>query len=1156
VVDLASEGYGVRMIHLWYSNYLERLVDALTEQAFGDACDPLEPRMVVVPNRNLETYLKLEVSRQRGIIANVEFLFLNTFLKRLLPSDVHLLDREMVRGLLLDQILEPEGAPVDEVESYLSVAADPQDRDRRAFQLADQLARFFEEYELSRPQMVGMWPHGTFLTEEPFAGTERWQRELWLRVFGPEGSVARMGSEVPVLRIGQFLDSAVTLSHKLNREVHFFGLSYLARQYYQVIERLAQNTDVHIYALNPCMEYWEDLPSEWRLRRAKQFQKRAQVQPALGLRDEADTLFGEEEDPEPLRLWGQPGRDHVRFLNTLTDSDFMPLFQDPLEDGDTLLHRIQHDIYARQPTHETKPAPYDDSLVVLECPTIQREVEIIASEIWRVMRDFSETGNELNFNDIAVIINPAHRDAYQSHIRAVFRDTWSIPHNVIDITASSNRRFLEGVKLLLELPFGDFKRDQLLRLLTHPNVLADSPDVRPEEWIRWVDELNILYGADASDMEGTYIKREVFHWDQGIKRLVLGAFMESDLDSPRLFGKGTEYIPHSTSPSELGSVTKLVRLTRKLITRARELTSQRQPLRDWYREVADWIRETLKGLDEDDEMDATRVLRAIDGLQERELSTSAVSYRVALDSVNATLANLEVTRGQYLAEGVVVSSFIPMRPIPFKVVFITGMGEREFPRMDVRSPLDLRWARSEQFDNFSSRRNDEYMFLETLISTRDRLYLSYVARNSHTGEEMMPSSVLREIDFMLRRYYLCKEDFERVHRKHPLRRFDPRYFSGDPDLLNVHPEALREAKTLALRASGIDPTSPELFDLLGEIELPDSQVFDDDVTISIRQIRRFLENPLQGTSEFFLGLSAFDEEDVFGVETENFVPPDSFTRRTLKDLFVGSWKRFGGVLTFENLEEHFQEFMRIEELRGDVPTGIFLDSSRRRHLRTMNTWLHNFQQLEIDLGEDPVVFNFGRDRERHAAVQFAESPTFEIENAHGKVKISISGKTAPMLVKSRVSVALGLGSDLGRWNNEYLFVPGFLDYAVLLATGHIEPGDWRVFVNGSSFADKRNLRTFERLEKDEAYEWLLGLFDAMLSGVHAYQFPADAALDHAFRDPKWPKPFDRIARGTRLKWGPIQNPTDEQAYRVPSGDELERLVSHRFGPYLNARARQ
>lgn len=1116
--------------------------------------DPFETRTVVVPNRNLETYLKLEIARRRGISANIEFVFLNNFLRRLAPGDDKLLSREQVRGLLLDHILSTGDPELAQVEAYLAAATSAEDRDKRAFQLADRVARFFEEYELSRPEMVARWDVGTLLTNEPYASTERWQRALWLKVFGPEGAVEKLPGTFRNLRLGEFLKNAMFDSILPQTPVHFFGLSYLARQYYDVLGKLSERGDLHIYALNPCMEFWEDLPSEWRVRRARRFKKRKENEPLLGFRDDRETLFAHEEDPVPLRLWGEPGRNHIQLLNRLSDCDFEGVFHDPLHDGDSLLHQIQHDIYARTPLDETRKRPYDNSLMVLECPTIQREVEIVASEIWRVMRDSRTTGPPLQFNEIAVIINPEDREAYQSHIRAVFRDTWSIPHNIIDITATQNRRFLEAVHLLLGLPFGNFKRDELLRLMTHSNVLAGYPDIRPDDWVRWIDSLQVFFGADSKDFEGTYIKKELFHWDQGLKRLVLGTLMFNDAENPQIYAAQAEYLPFTTSPSELASVARLVRMAREMVDQTRRFQRLKQPLRLWYRDLAAWIARSLVPADEEDEMDQTRVLRAIEELQSQELSTVDVSFRVAFESVSSVISQLEISRGQYLAEGVVVSSFIPMRPIPFKIVFITGLGERHFPRMDVRSPLDLRWATTQWWDNFSNRRADEYMFLETLISTRERLVLSYVARDSHTGETMMPSSVVRELDFMLRRHYLDDHEFQHLHRIHPLRRFDPLYFDGADSLISVHPEALKEAQALAMRDIGRVPGSPEIRQLLGELEIPLGEPDAKQIEITLRQVHRFLQNPLQGTAEFYLGLHRFEETNYFDIESETFVSPLNRETRLLHDVFVDAWHHFGATLNLELLESVYDERVHLEELKGTVPTGLFLRADRQRHLKLLATWFYNFSKVGIGLDSKPVVYNFGQARERHAVVNFVDPLEFDVKRPHGNVRVLLGGKTNPILRSERISVGLGSTEHLNRQSDEHYFVPGFLDAIVLIAAGLLVPGDWSVLVNGRSILSEANTRSFKNLTKIEAKEWIQILLESMLEGVHSYLFPLDSAFEFVDRQKNHPKPFGRIAPHSKLLFGPVHRSLESMHYRIPEAAELDALIETRLGLYLRHRS--
>ena len=65
------------MMHVWYSNQLERLADRLIEN-LGKPKRSTTSRLfrmptIIVPNRNIETYLKYEIARGAGIAAAARF---------------------------------------------------------------------------------------------------------------------------------------------------------------------------------------------------------------------------------------------------------------------------------------------------------------------------------------------------------------------------------------------------------------------------------------------------------------------------------------------------------------------------------------------------------------------------------------------------------------------------------------------------------------------------------------------------------------------------------------------------------------------------------------------------------------------------------------------------------------------------------------------------------------------------------------------------------------------------------------------------------------------------------------------------------------------------------------------------------------------------
>ncbi len=175
------------MIRLVYSNATEQLLDALAATIADERRDagPLEPVRIVVPNANIETYLKLGLAERAGIAANLEITFLRRFLARIAEralAPARAVDVEHVEGCLLaifhdqSRLADPELAPV---RAYLRAAGDGADAvDRRRCQLAATLARLFDEYASSRAQYAGRMARVRGVGPRPGRGRgARWRRE-------------------------------------------------------------------------------------------------------------------------------------------------------------------------------------------------------------------------------------------------------------------------------------------------------------------------------------------------------------------------------------------------------------------------------------------------------------------------------------------------------------------------------------------------------------------------------------------------------------------------------------------------------------------------------------------------------------------------------------------------------------------------------------------------------------------------------------------------------------------------------------------------------------------------------------------------------------------------------------------------------------------
>src|SRR5205823_11860906 len=138
------------------------------------------------------------------------------------------------------------------------------------------------------------------------------------------------------------------------------------------------------------------------------------------------------------------------------------------------------------------------------------------------------------------------------------------PCHLVDAPIDDRGRIGEAVLALLELPTSQMRRGDLLRVLTHPAVLAGHRHVHAEDWVRWTERLGIAHGADGDAHAGTYLEEHShFHWDQGVRRLALGAFMARDRGAVRI-ADGRELLPEDVRPELQASAATFALLVRSL----------------------------------------------------------------------------------------------------------------------------------------------------------------------------------------------------------------------------------------------------------------------------------------------------------------------------------------------------------------------------------------------------------------------------------------------------------------------------------------------------------------------------------------------------------------------------------------------------------------
>ncbi len=790
-------------IELFFSNQLEYLAEKLAAagEADQDRCaDPFLPLKIIVPNNNLSKWLTLTMARRNTIAMNIDFQFLETGLWQMVAAldpdadETRMRDKTHARLMILAVLVQLTGddpvmAPVTGYLRRPDGTAHP-DYSLRLWQLSEKLATLFQEYEYHRTDMIHDWigqtgagKTGRFSETDPLVQCEK---QLYRAVRRLDARRDRTG--IPVLSLMAYADQVLGAPHARPRRpdpgpenggaVHFFGLSQVSAFHLSLIDRLKAFYDIYIYALNPSREFWEDLqtPAE----------KRWVARKNRGLRLHAGEISEGELLGNPghplLAAWGKPGRESIRLLCRLTDYAFNAGFS-PVGPARTLLARVQNDILTLDSGDGPDRMNQDRSLQIVGCPGIFREVETVyANILFNLASD-----DTLQLTDIAVLAPDI--SAYKPVFAAVFnRAPRRLSYNLIDSRADIESVYGQAVLGLLALATSRFTRKNVFDLLLNPCV-ADRWGLSTDDthlWAAWADALNIFHTYETSARPGPDAPASGrYTWQQGLQRLRLARIFSTDADTGGESRHFENLVPYADMDTgDTPQVEKFCLAVTALARAAKMLRLNRAPADAWRRALVSVTSELLSIPDacpgeavvRQNLFEALTDLTFFDQLQPEDAPPRLDASLVAA-YIRFRLGAISGGSGDYLTHGVTIAELRPMRPIPFRIIYLLGMEEGRFPGRADTSPLDLRLKKRRIGDVSSSERN-RYLFLETLLSAREKMYISYVSRDLQKDRVLSPCNVVTQ----LRRYIeeaVLPPDMDFQIPAVPLKGSSPRYL--DPD---------------------------------------------------------------------------------------------------------------------------------------------------------------------------------------------------------------------------------------------------------------------------------------------------------------------------------------------------------------------------------------
>jgi exodeoxyribonuclease V gamma subunit len=438
---------------------------------------------------------------------------------------------------------------------------------------------------------------------------------------------------------------------------------------------------------------------------------------------------------------------------------------------------------ASEPLPKISIATTDKSVQIHVCHSPMREVEVLHDQLLALF----EQHPDLLAKDIVVMMPEVEK--YAPYIQAVFStqsdETTRIPYSITDRSLRAENTLIDSFFMILEIVQTRFTATDVLNILDSSAVQQRFEVTESElELIRhWVAATHIRWGSDAAGRQAMDLPDfSEYTWENGLHRMLLGYVLPAQQES--LFA---DILPFDDIEGHDGlTLGKLADFLQKLFDYTKML-KQPHYLDEWQ-SILNALLDTFLSTDATTESQAQTIRNLLNKLvTDAKLAqfNTVVSYEVILAYLQHYL-EAEPTTAHFLTGQVTFCSLLPMRSIPFKVVCLLGMSDRNYPRSHHIISFDLISQVVSRPGDRSRRQNDRYSFLEALLAARDYFYLSYVGQSIHDNTVIPPSVLVSEILETIEIGFLPPDsdknpkntmtDYLVTH--HPLQAFSHRYFDG------------------------------------------------------------------------------------------------------------------------------------------------------------------------------------------------------------------------------------------------------------------------------------------------------------------------------------------------------------------------------------------
>jgi exodeoxyribonuclease V gamma subunit len=720
------------MIKLYLANQLEDLFEKLLEQINIEEkkkTNPYEPFYILIPNQNIKYWLKQKIAEKQNIIMNYEFYYFeegiwnlyNKLIKKYNISFDEGLQEERIDpdflSLIIYQILIEKKDQLKYFNSYLE---EHKDYPGNIYNLSSELSEIFFRYNFHNPELVKKLEQQLQefnLNKEVIENILYDEQLIYSEIQEVINDYNNKNNTNYVLFFkyhNTFQEKINQLKEKIEKPVPLFIFAFQFNNvfYFELLKNLKDIFDIHYFQF---ILYDYNTPLK--------FENKAQ----------------------------EISYNNVELFKEITGIEEKEIYFIPLntKNNKSLLYNLQKTFLTKGinfNNHSINFSEDEPSIKFIEAPDKKTEIKAIIQDIQNSLL----INNNLKLNDIA-ILSPVINE-YFPLLRG-YLDYLNIPYNIQDPSIKDISYFPDGVRIVCDL-IDDFlnnkipfDKDKVIPVLENPvfqkTHRISQSDI--EMFYKFIDSLNIYYENEM----------DFYHsWEVALKRLRAGKITNESLEYKNNDIK-LEVSPYEDFEINFDILEKIHRSLVEFLEDIKILANEfrkNTPILDKYKKFEEIILKHFNVFLYQDSFHIEKksyyeFIKKLSYLRYFLIEPNDNLLYVYFDMMfDKAKSNIH----EYLFNGITISSLQPLRPIPFKRIYILGLNIENFPGKDIKKSfnlIDLFLEENNKYKKNILTRPEENLFLfyEIFFSTRECLILSYKYKDLANKKELYPSYIYNEL---------------------------------------------------------------------------------------------------------------------------------------------------------------------------------------------------------------------------------------------------------------------------------------------------------------------------------------------------------------------------------------------------------------------------